>query len=368
THVFWKDLDLNYLGSNLHFAKDAGLNSTEEIIGKNDFELSWHKEAELYRADDREVIERGIARIDYEEPQTWKDGTQLWLKTSKIPLRDIDGKIIGVLGTYEDITERKQAQKEREKLLKALEVKNEELESIVYVSSHDLRSPLLNIQGYCGELKQNIDALIAFCEKNKLEDEVRHKLSDLIKEIPLPLQYIKDGASRISTLLDGLLRLSRLGAEAIQIEKIDMNKTIGDIISNMNYQIEELGADVEVSQLEQCMGDPGQIYQVFTNLLDNALKYRDDSRKCKITITSCIKDENTIYCVQDNGIGIADSHKEKAFQIFQRLNPTGPTRGEGLGLTIIRRILDHNNGRIWLESEPGKGSSFYVSLPRNEYQ
>ncbi|MBN1457422.1 MAG: PAS domain S-box protein [Sedimentisphaerales bacterium] len=365
THVFWKDLDLNYLGSNSHFAKDAGLNSTEEIIGKNDFELSWHKQAELYRADDRKVIETGKARINYEEPQTWKDGTHLWLKTSKVPLRDINGNIIGILGTYEDITERKQAQKEREKLLKTLEVKNEELESIVYVSSHDLRSPLLNIQGYCSELKQSIDSLMAFCEKNEFEEEVKHKLSSLIKEIPPPLQYVKEGALRINMLLDGLLRLSRLGVEAIQIKKIDMNKIIEDILSNMNYQVEDSGVDVEVSQLAECTGDPGQIYQVFTNLLDNAIKYMDKGRKGKITITSKIEEENSIYCVQDNGIGIADSHKEKAFQIFQRLDPTGPTRGEGLGLTIVRRILDRNNGRIWVESTPGRGSCFYVSLPIN---
>ena len=114
--VFWKDKELGYLGCNQLFADDAGLDSPEEIIGKNDFELASADQAELYRSDDRQVIESGTPKLNFEEPQTLPDGSQMWLRTSKIPLHDAEGNISGVLGTYEDITERKRAEAERERL------------------------------------------------------------------------------------------------------------------------------------------------------------------------------------------------------------------------------------------------------------
>jgi PAS domain S-box-containing protein len=116
TRVFWKDKDLNYLGCNCLYADDAGLDSPEEIIGKNDFELAWAKQAELYRSDDRQVIESGIPKLNYEEPQTTPDGSQIWLRSSKIPLRDKEDNVTAILGTYDDITEMKQAEAERERL------------------------------------------------------------------------------------------------------------------------------------------------------------------------------------------------------------------------------------------------------------
>ncbi len=114
--VFWKDKDLNYLGCNRLFAHDAGADAPEELLGKNDFLVSWAEQAELYRADDRQVIETGQAKIGYEEPQTTPDGSQIWLRTNKIPLRDSSGNIFGILGTYDDVTRHKQAEQERQRL------------------------------------------------------------------------------------------------------------------------------------------------------------------------------------------------------------------------------------------------------------
>jgi PAS domain S-box-containing protein len=116
--VFWKDRDSIYLGCNQHFAKDAGLESPEQIIGRNDFELGWHEQAELYRLDDQQVMQSGLPKLNYEEPQTSPDETRLWLQTSKIPLKDLDGNVFGVLGVYEDITERKLAE---ERFVKAFQ-------------------------------------------------------------------------------------------------------------------------------------------------------------------------------------------------------------------------------------------------------
>lgn len=110
TRIFWKDSNLVYLGCNEIFAKDAGKEKVEEVIGKTDFDMGWSKQADIYRADDSEVIRKGKEKLNFEEPQTTPTGAEIWLRTSKIPLTDFDGKIIGVLGIYDDITERKKAE------------------------------------------------------------------------------------------------------------------------------------------------------------------------------------------------------------------------------------------------------------------
>ena len=260
--------------------------------------------------------------------------------------------------------ERTRIEKEREELLKTLSAKNKELESIVYVSSHDLRSPLLNIQGYCSELGNSCSSLAKLFDDEKIEGKQLKKIGKLISdEIPESLKYIKGGTTKIDMLLNGLLRMSRLGGASLRVKKINMNKMIASILSNMNHRIEKVGADVKVEPLDVCTGDVSQINQVFTNLLENALKFLDPKREGKIKISCETQNSGCVYCIEDNGIGMEESHIEKAFQIFQRLNPTKDVPGEGLGLTIVRRILDRNDGKIWVESESGVGSKFYVLLP-----
>ncbi len=256
------------------------------------------------------------------------------------------------------------SERERDKLLKTLASKNEELESIVYVSSHDLRSPLINIQGFCGELSRSYDEVITLLAEQGLQKDIKDKLSTILqRDLPESLEHISAGASKMDTLLNGLLRICRLGHESIKQTHLNMNDLLGEIVKTMQYQIKESGATVTVDDLPDCLGDKAQINQVFTNLLDNALKYRDLSHKTIINISGCADKGVSVYCVEDNGLGILKEYQDKIFEIFHRLDPQGRVAGEGLGLSIVKRILDRLNGKVWMESGPEQGCRLYVSLP-----
>ena len=255
--------------------------------------------------------------------------------------------------------------KEIAQMLDELRYKNKEMEQIVYVASHDLRSPLLNIQGFSKELQSAVERIRTILDEIELPVEARAKFAEPLEDdIPDALRFILTSSSKMDALLSGLLRVSRLGRAALNIEPLDINKLISDITETHKYMIQEANVRIQINELPSCRGDEVKINQVFSNLIDNALKYRDIKKDGIITISGKKEDGNVVYCLEDNGIGIAEKHQEKIFEIFHRLHPAADdVTGEGLGLSIVRRIIDRHGGKIWLESEPGKGSSFYVSLP-----
>ncbi|HEY4745235.1 MAG TPA: ATP-binding protein [Desulfuromonadaceae bacterium] len=264
----------------------------------------------------------------------------------------------------QEIAEHTVTGQQRDHLMSALEVKNKELEGLIYVASHDLRSPLVNVQGFsrkliksCADLEQLIDGL-------GLDARQRAQFETLLREtIPKSLGFIAGSAERMDALLNGLLRLSRLGRAALCFERLDMRAILAKIVSSMTYQIESVGAKVELGSLAPCLADAMQVTQIFSNLLDNAVKYRSPLRPLQVRVFSEETDEGVRYCVEDNGIGIPPDQQDKIWEIFHRLNPQ-ESPGEGLGLTTARRIVDRLGGSIWVESAPDSGSRFYVVLPR----
>lgn len=289
-----------------------------------------------------------------------KDGSVVDIEYS---LSLIFGKApIEIMAVARDITERKRVERERERLLNALEQKTKELEQIVYVTSHDLRSPLVNIQGFTKELEQSCKQVHDILCSKAIAPEVKKLTSTLGEDIPSALQYILASSAKMDSLLYGLLQISRLGRGTLEIKKLDIKKLMSEVVSSFEFQIKEAGATVKIEELPPCMGDETQINQVFSNLIDNALKFLAPERSGVIRISGQKVKEQVVYCVEDNGIGIAEKDKNAIFEVFRKLNPDDK-RGEGLGLTIVRKILDRHGGKVWVESEPGKGSRFFVSLP-----
>jgi signal transduction histidine kinase len=219
----------------------------------------------------------------------------------------------------------------------------------------------VNIQGFSRELARSCEEI-----QNKIgkaDENLKREMQPLLGEdIPEALGFIQAGVTKMDALLSGFLRFSRLGRAALKIEPLNMNALLAAIVASMEFQIKKAGVTLEIGDLPGCLGDATQINQVFTNLLENSLKYRDPKRVGEISVQGKIENGLAIFSVRDNGIGIAPEHQGKVFEIFHRLNPS-LSEGEGLGLTIAQRILERQNGKIWLESKAGVGSTFFVSLP-----
>lgn len=245
----------------------------------------------------------------------------------------------------------------------ALKRKNEELEQILYAASHDLRTPLISIQGFSEELKLSCESLVK--EASSETGPAPERLDEIVNgEIKLALNYIITGSKRMESLLEALLRISRMGRESLQIKKLDMNELLLNVKMNIEYQLSETGTELVVGSLDSCHADENQFLQVFTNLISNAIKYRDPSRKCVITVSSEKDSEFTRYSVADNGIGIEPEHLARVFHAFYRVDNEF-SEGEGVGLAIVSRALDLHNGRAFASSEFGKGSTFTIEVPND---
>ncbi len=335
-----------------------------EVIGQNVKMLMPSPDREQhdgYLANYRQTGHARIIGIGREVVGRRKDGSLFPMDLAVSEVRLASKRLFTAF--VRDITERKRAESKLGELARTLVEKNKELETIVYVASHDLRSPLVNIQGFSKELSlacERVRAIIEgvgnqFFNKSELE-------TILAQDVPEAIEYIQAGVVKIDALLSGFLRFSRLGRAALKIERLNMSAMIDHIVQTMEFQIKEAGVQVNVQKLPDCLGDATQINQVFSNLLDNSLKYRDPGRPGTITVTGHVDNVHSVYSVSDNGIGIAPEHQNKIFEIFHRLNPSVGV-GEGLGLTIAQRILERQDGKIWVETELGKGSHFFVRLP-----
>jgi PAS domain S-box-containing protein len=267
---------------------------------------------------------------------------------------------------FSDVTERRLAEKARDRLMRQLRAKNEELESIVFIASHDLRSPLVNIRGFSGELEKEIHSLRGGLQAEPLSDPARRQIEQFFDvDAPEALAFINAGSAKMESMLDGLLSLSRVSSAQARPQRLNMNGLLDQIIQTFEYRIKEDGAAIDIAPgLPDSLGDPLLIAQVFSNLIENAIKYRDPGRPLVLRIEGDANEDHVQYRVIDNGIGIAAEHLNKVFEMYHQLNPGRDKSGQGLGLTIVRKILDAHDGQVWLQSAPGQGTTVVVQLPK----
>lgn len=243
--------------------------------------------------------------------------------------------------------------------------KDQENELFVYSVSHDLRSPLVNLQGFSQELSMAVQELRALVLESDLPEARKDRARKLIeRDAAESIGFIQSAVTRLSSIIDALLRLSRAGRVEYRPVKIEIQATVNRVISAMNDTLSRKNAEVAVHPLPACWGDATAIEQVFANLIGNAANYLDPSRPGKIEV-GVVEGESgpfTTFYVKDNGLGIPEAQQPKVFVAFQRLHPN-VAPGEGIGLALVRRVVERHGGRIWLESRPGVGTTFYVSLP-----
>ncbi len=477
--VYWKDRDLRYLGGNAAFARDAGM-PVAALIGRTAHDCPWHAITDVIERDDRMVIETGIPVRDKDVLLPVAGGERILVNMTKVPLRDGDGTITGILGVYADVTDqRRQADdlrrtrdyletliyeagvpiavwdaemrfthvnrafevltgydrdqlmqtpvsdlfdevgveacktllggvpwRDREFVIRRADLdrrwtlwnavpirhhmepvtviaqvlditqrreseqrirqmsaeltrRNAELSQMLYVASHDMRAPLVNIQGFAKLLREALQDILAADEPGGVSSQI------LTADVEPALNYIMQASSQMDRLLDGLLRVSRLGRTDLHLEQVAMDHLVKESLEALAFQIEERHADVQVGILPDVPGDVTHLSQVWANLITNAIKYAHPDRKLQIRIWGEQRDGWMVYYIQDNGIGIDPAHVDRVFELYHRLDP-GRTEGEGLGLTIARKILDLHNGwiRVWQTSPAGTTLAF--GLPAAE--
>ncbi len=272
-----------------------------------------------------------------------RDGEWLHVEDNAISLSGPDGRINRIAGTVTDITARKLAEEKASRYSSELKRSNEELQQFAYVASHDLQEPLRMVTTYL-EL---------------LETKSGSELSPQGREF---VKYAIEGSRRMRDLIDDLLLYSRIDSRPIEPELIDLNDIMSKVMGDLKVSIEESGAKLVIEPLPIVCADRLQMRQLLTNLVSNAIKFRTE-RPPRVLISSLAGEDEFTISVRDNGIGIDPRFKDKLFKMFSRLHTREEFPGTGIGLAVAKKIVERHDGSIWFESEPGKGTTFFFTLP-----
>ncbi len=289
-----------------------------------------------------------------------KDGTWRWILSRGIGLWDKHGEIRTLTGSHTDITE----QKNREEELRQLHA---DMEAFTYITSHDMRSPLVNLKGFSHELKLAVDDLNGILEpqKKKLGAPTWSRIDTILHhDVPEALGFIGNAVDRMDTLTTAILDLSRIGKYVYRDDFVDTRALIDKCLGAQSYEIGTKGVELTLGTLPVVVTDPVALEQVFSNLIDNAVKYLKPGRPGRIAIDCHETGRDYIFSVKDNGRGIEPEDGQKVFHIFRRARNTGDVRGLGLGMAFVKATLRKLNGAIWFDSTLDEGTTFFVSLPK----
>jgi PAS domain S-box-containing protein len=325
-------------------------------MGKGQFDGKYDTYLSLIHPADLPILQQAISQalsnadFDYivEHRLFHQNGDLHWLEGRGKVFRNADGKPVRMAGTVVDITERKRGEAERERLIRELAAKNTELEQFTYTVSHDLKAPIITIKGFLGYLQ---------------EDALGGKQERLRRDIDL----ISGAVDKMHLLLSELLELSRIGRMMNTPESIEFFSLVDEALDLVQGRLKNGSVKVQkMSGPLYVRGDRRRLLEVLQNLIDNAAKFMGSQSAPLIEIgQSGYKRDMPILFVRDNGIGIAPEHHERVFGLFNKLDPLA--EGTGVGLALVKRIIEYHEGRIWVESEVGKGSTFFFTLPPGEH-
>ena len=347
-------LDAAHMGTwDSNFSTDRIIwsESVEPLFGLQGGEFSGTRDSfyEHIHPDDRDAVRQATQRaieddvdFDVEHRILHPDGTVRWMASRGRAFSDDAGNPIHMLGVVMDITERKLMQDALERRTDELARSNEELQQFAYVASHDLQEPLRMVSSYV--------QLLARRYKGKLDEDA----DDFIA-------YAVDGAQRMQGLIRDLLAYSRVGTRGNPFEPTDCEEVLSQTLERLRLAVEESGAGVTHDPLPTVVGDGGQLGQLFQNLIANALKFRGEATP-EVHISAEKVEDEWVFSVADNGIGIDPEFADRIFVIFQRLHGKEEYPGTGIGLSVCKRIVERHGGRIWVESEPGKGATFRFTI------
>jgi PAS domain S-box-containing protein len=305
--------------------------------------IIYDEDREASQQQARAIYEHGDLSASLQFRCIAKDGHIVPVEAHYSILTDEQGQPIGTCGLIMDISQRKADEDALEQSALDLKRSNEQLEQFAYVASHDLQEPLRMITSYLQLLERRY--------KSALDQDA----SDFIA-------YAVDGATRMKALINDLLAYSRVKTGEQNFAQFETGKAVEQAITNLQMQINESGAEIICSSLPVILGNEAQFVQLFQNLLSNSIKFHG-AEAPKIKINAVQNDNMWKFSVQDNGIGIEPQYVDRIFIIFQRLHTKDRYPGTGIGLAICKKVVEHHGGRIWAESTPGDGTTFWFTIP-----
>mgnify|MGYP003131836575 CR=1 FL=1 len=351
------DEEYNWMRFNEKFS-DMLQYSKSELMKMSIDELVYPDDLDYGKELDQKVLNGELNSYQIEKRYRRKDESIMHVLLSKTIARDTDNQYMFFVSVLKDITYLKeienklesfniQLEQQVEERTKQLEAINEELESFSYSVSHDLRSPLRAISGYSNLLLED--------HKDQLNSEGKEFLDIIHSEV-----------GRMGNLIDDLLAFSKLSRTGMQIVEFDMDDLVQKTIEEVVRANSKRAAHFDVEKLHHVNGDPNLLKQVWINLMSNAVKYQRKGVQAEIIIRSIedVENQQIIYSIKDNGVGFDMKYTDKLFGVFQRLHSDSEFEGTGIGLALVKRIVNRHNGEVWAESEPGSGSVFYFSIPK----